>query len=135
MRSSSMARIMVSIGRLEHLELSLVVGSATNQFVSRFLFLFVALISTDEQLVQVIIDLFSAGMETIKTTLQWINVFMLRNPKDMRRVQDELDQVVGRHRLPTIEDLQYLPITESTILESMRRSSIVPLATTHSPTR
>lgn len=92
-------------------------------------------IGTEEQLVQVIIDLFSAGMETIKTTLQWINVFMLRNPKEMRRVQDELDQVVGRHRLPTIEDLQYLPITESTILESMRRSSIVPLATTHSPTR
>ncbi|EDX16681.1 cytochrome P450 18a1 [Drosophila simulans] len=89
----------------------------------------------EEQLVQVIIDLFSAGMETIKTTLLWINVFMLRNPKEMRRVQDELDQVVGRHRLPTIEDLQYLPITESTILESMRRSSIVPLATTHSPTR
>ncbi|KAH8385475.1 hypothetical protein KR093_007931 [Drosophila rubida] len=89
----------------------------------------------EEQLVQVIIDLFSAGMETIKTTLLWINVFMLRNPREMRRVQDELDQVVGRHRLPTIEDLQYLPITESTILESMRRSSIVPLATTHSPTR
>ncbi|ALC49375.1 Cyp18a1 [Drosophila busckii] len=89
----------------------------------------------EEQIVQVIIDLFSAGMETIKTTLLWINVFMLRNPKEMRRVQDELDQVVGRHRLPTIEDLQYLPVTESTILESMRRSSIVPLATTHSPTR
>lgn len=93
------------------------------------------LVIAEEQLVQVIIDLFSAGMETIKTTLLWINVFMLRNPKEMRRVQDELDQVVGRHRLPTIEDLQYLPVTESTILESMRRSSIVPLATTHSPTR
>ncbi|XP_005183432.2 cytochrome P450 18a1 [Musca domestica] len=89
----------------------------------------------EEQIVQVIIDLFSAGMETIKTTLLWINVFMLRNPEAMKRVQDELDQVVGRHRLPSIEDLQYLPITESTILESMRRSSIVPLATTHSPTR
>ncbi|XP_055909303.1 cytochrome P450 18a1 [Eupeodes corollae] len=89
----------------------------------------------EEQIVQVIIDLFSAGMETIKTTLLWINVFMLRNPEEMRRVQEELDQVVGRHRLPSIEDLQYLPVTESTILESMRRSSIVPLATTHSPTR
>lgn len=89
----------------------------------------------EEQIVQVIIDLFSAGMETIKTTLLWINVFMLRNPLAMKRVQDELDQVVGRHRMPSIEDLQYLPITESTILESMRRSSIVPLATTHSPTR
>lgn len=80
-------------------------------------------------------DLFSAGMETIKTTLLWINVYMLRNPDSMRRVQDELDQVVGRSRLPSIEDLPYLPITESTILEAMRRSSIVPLATTHSPTK
>lgn len=93
------------------------------------------LLFLEEQIVQVIIDLFSAGMETIKTTLLWINVFMLRNPEAMKRVQDELDQVVGRHRLPSIEDLQYLPVTESTILESMRRSSIVPLATTHSPTR
>lgn len=87
------------------------------------------------QIMQVIADLFSAGMETIKTTLLWINVFMLRNPEEMRRVQEELDQVVGRQRLPSIEDLQFLPVTETTILESMRRSSIVPLATTHSPTR
>lgn len=90
---------------------------------------------TEIQIMQVIADLFSAGMETIKTTLLWINVFMLRNPEQMRRVQEELDQVIGRHRLPTIEDLQFLPLTETTILESMRRSSIVPLATTHSPTR
>lgn len=89
----------------------------------------------EQQIMQVIADLFSAGMETIKTTLLWINVFMLRNPEEMRKVQEELDQVVGRHRLPSIEDLQFLPVTESTILESMRRSSIVPLATTHSPTR
>lgn len=79
-------------------------------------------------------DLFSAGMETIKTTLLWINVYMLRNPEAMRAVQQELDQVVGRARLPSIEDLPFLPLTEATILESMRRSSIVPLATTHSPT-
>lgn len=84
---------------------------------------------------QVMGDLFSAGMETIKTTLLWMNVFMLRHPDAMQRVQDELDQVVGRHRLPKIEDMPYLPITESTILEVLRRSTIVPLATTHSPTR
>lgn len=84
---------------------------------------------------QVIGDLFSAGMETIKTTLLWINVFMLRNRHVMRKVQEELDLVVGRSRLPRIEDLPFLPYTESTILEAMRRSSIVPLATTHSPTR
>lgn len=83
---------------------------------------------------QVMGDLFSAGMETIKTTLLWMNVFMLRNPDAMRKVQEELDQVVGRSRMPCIEDLPFLPVTETTILEAMRRSSIVPLATTHSPT-
>jgi 26-hydroxylase len=87
----------------------------------------------DEQIMQIMGDLFSAGMETIKTTLLWLVVFMLRNPDAKRQVQDELDSIVGRNRMPKYEDLKYLPNTESTILEVMRMSSIVPLATTHSP--
>lgn len=89
----------------------------------------------DEQIMQVISDLFSAGMETTKTTLLWLLVFMLRNPEHWKRIQNELDEVVGRNRMPTIEDMPYLPITETTILEVLRITSIVPLATTHSPTR
>ena len=87
----------------------------------------------DEQIMQIMGDLFSAGMETIKTTLLWLVVFMLRNPESKRQVQEELDSIVGRNRMPKYEDLKYLPNTESTILEVMRMSSIVPLATTHSP--
>lgn len=87
----------------------------------------------DEQIMQIMGDLFSAGMETIKTTLLWLVVFMLRNPDAKNQVQDELDSIVGRNRMPKYEDLKYLPNTESTILEVMRMSSIVPLATTHSP--
>lgn len=87
----------------------------------------------DTQIMQVMGDLFSAGMETIKTTLLWLIVFMLRNPKVKKQVQDELDSIVGRSRMPSIEDLPYLPLTESTIFEVMRMSTIVPLATTHSP--
>lgn len=90
---------------------------------------------TDRQMQQIMGDLFSAGMETIKTSLQWAVLFMLHHPNVMRAVQEELDQVVGRQRLPKLEDLAYLPVTESTILEVMRRSSIVPLGTTHAPTR
>lgn len=80
---------------------------------------------------QVVADLFSAGMETVKTTLLWMNVFMLRHPDVMQKVKDELDSVVGRHRMPSIEDIPHLPYTESTLLEGMRRASIVPLATPH----
>lgn len=74
-------------------------------------------------------------MDTVRNMLLWIFVFMLRNPEAMKKVQEELDHVIGRGRLPSIEDLQYLPVTETTILESLRRSSIVPLATTHTPTK
>lgn len=84
---------------------------------------------------QILGDLFSAGMETIKTTIQWSVILMLHYPKAAKAVQEELDQVVGRSRMPSLDDLPYLPITEATILEVLRRSSIVPLGTTHATTR
>ncbi|KAL4714130.1 hypothetical protein ACJJTC_008484 [Scirpophaga incertulas] len=87
------------------------------------------------QLKQILGDLFSAGMETIKSSLLWMFVFMIRNPDVKRKVQEELDSVVGRSRLPSMEDMSRLPYTETTILETLRMSSIVPLATTHSPTK
>lgn len=72
----------------------------------------------DEQIMQVMGDLFSAGMETIKTTLLWLIVFMLRNPEAKKQVQDELDNIIGRNRMPKIEDSRFCPHTESTILKS-----------------
>ncbi|KAG5875608.1 hypothetical protein JTB14_036605 [Gonioctena quinquepunctata] len=89
----------------------------------------------DRQMQQIMGDLFSAGMETIKSSLQWAVLFMLHHPDKMKAVQEELDQVVGRQRLPKLEDLTYLPITESTIYEVLRISSIVPMGTTHAPVR
>ncbi|XP_014217776.1 cytochrome P450 18a1 [Copidosoma floridanum] len=89
----------------------------------------------DRQLQQILGDLFSAGMETVKTTLEWALVLMLHHPEAAKAVQEELDQVVGRSRMPALEDLPFLPITEATILEVLRRTSIVPLGTTHATTR
>lgn len=90
-------------------------------------------IDEDEQIMQIIGDLFSAGMETIRTTLQWLVAYMLHNPSTIIEVQTELDRIVGRQRMVQNDDIKNLPITESTILEVMRLTSIVPLATTHTP--
>lgn len=84
---------------------------------------------------QILGDLFSAGMETVKTTLEWAIILMLHHPDAAIAVQEELDQVVGKSRMPALEDLPFLPITEATILEVLRRSSVVPLGTTHATTR
>ena len=89
----------------------------------------------EEQLEQVILDLFSAGVETLKTSILWSMVYMLHNPDVMKKVQDELDTVVGSERLPAVKDMSELTYTKATIFEIMRRSSVVPLGTTHSTVR
>lgn len=89
----------------------------------------------EAQLEQILLDIFSAGVETLKTTLQWCILHMLREPEVKKKVQDELETVVGRHRLPCLEDMPNLPYTRATILESMRRSTVVPTGVTHGTTR
>jgi 26-hydroxylase len=89
----------------------------------------------DRQMQQIIGDMFSAGTETVKTTLQWATVFALREPHMQARVQEELDRVVGRGRMPSLDDLPNLPYTEAFMLEVMRRATAVPLGTTHSTSR
>lgn len=84
---------------------------------------------------QILGDLFSAGMETVKTTLEWAVLLMLHHPEAAKAVQKELDEVVGRSRMPSLEDQPFLPITEATIQEIIRRSSVVPLGTIHATTR
>jgi cytochrome P450 len=52
----------------------------------------------------VLLDMLFAGSETTSTALNWAIMFMIKYPDIQRRVQQELDQVVGRNRLPNIED-------------------------------
>lgn len=59
--------------------------------------------------------------------LQWL----LINPKVLQNVQEEIDSVVGRGRLPTLDDRQYLPYTEACIRESMRIATLLPSSIVH----
>ena len=53
---------------------------------------------------------------------------MLRNPDVMRRAQAEIDAVVGRDRLPTLDDLDRLPYIYATIHELLRWWPVAPLS-------
>jgi len=92
-------------------------------------------VDPDTQVAQIVLDLFSAGVETLKTSLLWAIVYMLHNPKVMRRVQKELDDVVSSNELPSLADTNDLPYTRATMYEIMRRSSVVPMGTTHATER
>ncbi|XP_072043720.1 cytochrome P450 2J6-like [Amphiura filiformis] len=77
------------------------------------------------ELYAIIDDLFLAGTDTTGTTLNWTIFYMLLYPDIQERVQEEIDNVVGRNRLPILSDKTHLPYTEAVILEIQRHASVV----------
>lgn len=86
---------------------------------------------SDKQLVQIMSDIFSAGLETVTSTIEWSILFMILNPECQQQVQEEIDQVVGRDRMPQLDDLSRMPYTEAFIYEVLRRSNVVALGNAH----
>ena len=82
-------------------------------------------------------DFFVAGSETTTTTLRWALIYMLNFPHVQRKIQQELDSVIGN---PTgkgvvgLSDRSRLPYTDAAIMEIQRLSAIVATALTHSTT-
>ncbi len=89
----------------------------------------------DISLRNVLLDLFIAGSETTSTTLNWAVLFMATHPRVQEKVQQELDAVVGRSRLPKSSDRPHLPYTDAAINEVQRLGNITPFAIPHAVTR
>ncbi|XP_019627490.1 PREDICTED: cytochrome P450 2U1-like [Branchiostoma belcheri] len=76
-------------------------------------------------------EFFDAGTETTTTTLGWALLYLALNPAWQRKVQEELDAVVGSDEIPAYSRREELPYTEATILESQRIRTTVPLSVPH----
>lgn len=57
-----------------------------------------------------------------------------RYPKVQAKMQEEVDRIVGRDRLPCVEDQPHLPYIMAFLYESMRFSSFVPVTIPHATT-
>ncbi|XP_035684142.1 cytochrome P450 2J5-like [Branchiostoma floridae] len=87
---------------------------------------------TEENIVFIIQDLFTAGVETTVTTLRWGLLYMVLCPEEQQKVQAELDSILGTdHDVPTLAHRSQLPYTEATIMEIMRIRAIAPIAGPH----
>ncbi|XP_019752043.1 cytochrome P450 2J2-like, partial [Hippocampus comes] len=80
-----------------------------------------------ESLLVSTLDLLEAGTETSATTLRWALVYMMHYPDIQRKVQAEIDNVIGQSRLPALLDRLNMPYTEAVIYEIQRMGNIVPL--------
>eukprot|EP00079_Xenopus_tropicalis_P036875 XP_017950646.1 PREDICTED: cytochrome P450 2D20-like isoform X2 [Xenopus tropicalis] len=86
---------------------------------------------TETSLLFTIADLFVAGSETTSNTLRWSILMMLRNPHIQDKVHQEIDQVIGRNRIPKMEDQRNMPYTNAVIHETQRYGNILPTALFH----
>lgn len=81
---------------------------------------------TNEQLLSICVDFLQAGSETTSNTLAFGMLYMLHHPDVMKKVQNELETVVG-NRFPKLTDRPNLKYTEATMYEILRMTNVAPL--------
>ncbi|XP_073530121.1 cytochrome P450 2K6-like isoform X2 [Phyllobates terribilis] len=88
----------------------------------------------NENLTQLVRNLFAAGMETTSTTLRWGILLMIKYPKLQEKVQEEISRVMGSAQ-PMYSHRGQMPFTNAVVHEIQRFSDIVPLNVGHETTK
>ncbi|XP_069461878.1 cytochrome P450 2K4-like [Ambystoma mexicanum] len=84
----------------------------------------------DKNLICIVRNLFSAGMETTATTLRWGLLLMNKYPDVQQKVQGEIERVLGSAQAK-YEDRKKMPYTNAVIHEIQRFANIVPMSIAH----
>ncbi|XP_043918594.1 cytochrome P450 2K1-like [Protopterus annectens] len=87
----------------------------------------------DENLMATVTNLFTAGMETTSTTLRWGILYMMKYPEIQKKVQEEIDSVLGSAH-PRAEHRKHMPFTDAVIHETQRLANILPMDLPHETT-
>ncbi|KAF5307365.1 hypothetical protein FQR65_LT07082 [Abscondita terminalis] len=84
---------------------------------------------TEKQLIWTIADYFLPSPNVIGPSLSMLWMHLCMFPEIHVRVQEEVDRVVGRSRLPTLDDRKNMPYTEAVIRESLRFDPVFTINT------
>ncbi|CAL1384031.1 unnamed protein product [Linum trigynum] len=76
----------------------------------------------------IVMNLFIAGTDTAAAALVWTMTYLMKNPKAMKKAQEEVRQVVGRDKgFVDEQDINQLPYLKAVVKETMRLQPPAPL--------
>ncbi|KAJ7898660.1 cytochrome P450 [Mycena olivaceomarginata] len=75
--------------------------------------------------------LLEAGTHTTSSYIQSLVLALIAYPEAQKKGHEEIDRVVGEHRLPTLEDLEQMPYIRAIISETHRFRPVAPLGIPH----
>lgn len=78
------------------------------------------LLLSDEMLFALIADIVLAGLITTRAALSNMILCLIHHPEYQRKIQNEIDDVIGRNRLPSPSDRHNLYMLEAVAMESQR---------------
>ncbi|TYH90067.1 hypothetical protein ES332_A13G025300v1 [Gossypium tomentosum] len=79
-----------------------------------------------ENIKAIMVDMVAASFETTTTAIEWTLAELLRHPPVMVVLQQELERIVGRHRMVEESDLPKLTYLDMVIKESLRLHPVAP---------
>ncbi|KAJ7083084.1 cytochrome P450 [Mycena belliarum] len=71
--------------------------------------------------------LYAAGAETSAGQMEWFMVSMILNPGVQKAAHTEMDNIIGRGRMPTLNDYDQLPYIRAIVKEVLRWRPVLPL--------
>ncbi|KAL3691469.1 hypothetical protein R1sor_005120 [Riccia sorocarpa] len=89
---------------------------------------------TREEIKGIMENVLFAGTDTSADTVEWALSELIRNPRVLQKVQEELDSKVGRERLVEESDIPNLPYLQAVVKETFRLHTVAPLLVPHEST-
>ncbi|EJD06677.1 cytochrome P450 [Fomitiporia mediterranea MF3/22] len=129
----------VMLGPLEELKAKREKGIILSCIMSDLLNQYEEMDTTDPDheidIMNVGLTVYAAGSDTTSSTLKAFFLLMTIHSDVAKKVQEEIDRVVGRDRLPRIEDRGDLPYLDCVLRELYRIHPAVPLGLPHRSTK